>query len=161
MSDHSGKPKPQQDLHRGSALDNIGILHQSNMIPIGNDKAQDTEDAARRYRGLDTWRTAEILQALWSSQSSAVAACLAALPALQRAVDGAVEQLGSGAGRLVYAGAGSSGMIAAVDALDLGPTFNWPEERTLVFVAGGRSCARSSARSCGSHPRARARSWFR
>src|SRR6185503_6917879 len=98
------------------------------MIPIGDDKAQDTEDAARRYRGLDTWRTAEILQALWSSQSRAVAACLSALPALQRAVDGAVERLAGSTGRLIYVGAGSSGMVAALDALDLGPTFNWPEE---------------------------------
>src|SRR5262245_13235073 len=99
------------------------------MIPIGDDKAQDTEDAARRYRGLDTWRTAEILLALWSSQSRAVAACLAALPALQRAVDGAVERLAARntTGRLVYVGAGSSGMVAALDALDLGATFGWPD----------------------------------
>src|SRR4051812_45019061 len=110
------------------------------MIPIGDDKAQDTEDAARRYRGLDTWRTAEILLALWSSQSRAVAACLGALPALQRAVDGAVERLSGPSGnseardgrnpmtgttgRLVYVGAGSSGMVAALDALDLGATFD-------------------------------------
>jgi N-acetylmuramic acid 6-phosphate etherase len=61
-----------------------------------------------------------------------------ALPALQRAVDGAVERLAApSTGRLIYAGAGSSGMIAALDASDLGPTFNWPERRTLVFVAGG------------------------
>ncbi|MGH2900122.1 MAG: N-acetylmuramic acid 6-phosphate etherase, partial [Solirubrobacteraceae bacterium] len=107
------------------------------MIPIGDDKAQDTEDAARRYRGLDSWRTAEILLALWSGQSRAVAACLAALPALQRAVDGAVERLKTTTGRLVYVGAGSSGMVAALDALDLGATFAWPDERLAVFVAGG------------------------
>src|ERR1043165_10107966 len=112
------------------------------MIPIGDDKAQDTEDAARRYRGLDTWRTAESLRALWSSQSRAVVACLAALPALQRAVDGAVERLGgpTGAGttgRLVYVGAGSSGMVAALDALDLGATFHWPDGRLAGVTAGG------------------------
>jgi N-acetylmuramic acid 6-phosphate etherase len=119
------------------------------MIPIDDRKPQSTEHSDRRFRGLDTWRTLDVLEALWSSQSRAIAACLPALPALQRAVDGAVERLSrtsaqttsqtttQTAGRLVYAGAGSSGMIAALDALDLGPTFNWPEERTLVFVAGG------------------------
>ena len=107
------------------------------MIPISDDKAHGTEATDRRYHGLDTWPTVDILQALWSGQSRAVAACLPALPQLQRAVDGAVERLAGATGRLVYAGAGSSGMIAAVDALDLGPTFDWPEERTLVFVAGG------------------------
>jgi len=107
------------------------------MIPISDDKAHGTEATDRRYIGLDTWPTVDILQALWSGQSRAVAACLPALPQLQRAVDGAVERLAGATGRLVYAGAGSSGMIAAVDALDLGPTFDWPEDRTLVFVAGG------------------------
>jgi N-acetylmuramic acid 6-phosphate etherase len=96
-----------------------------------------TEDTNPRFKGLDTWRTGEILEALWSSQMRAVAACVPALPAIERAVDGAVARLTGSTGRLVYAGAGSSGMIAALDALDLGPTFNWPEERTAVFLAGG------------------------
>ena len=111
------------------------------MIPVGNrvgdEAAPGTEETASRFRGLDTWRTEDILETLWSSQSRATAACLAALPALSCAVDGAVERLTAGTGRLVYAGAGSSGMIAALDALELGPTFNWPEERTIVLVAGG------------------------
>lgn len=107
------------------------------MIPVDDDEGPAPEDKAEQYQGLDTWRTGEVLEALWASQSRAIAACLPALPALERAVDGAVARLGAGTGRLVYVGAGSSGMIAAVDALDLGATFNWPEQRTSVFVAGG------------------------
>jgi len=87
--------------------------------------------------GLDTWPTGAVLESLWASQSRAVAAAQAALPALQRAVDGAVERLAGTTGRLVYAGAGSSGMIAALDALELGPTFDWPEARTAIWLAGG------------------------
>src|SRR6185503_3597381 len=130
------------------------------MIPISDDKAHGTEATDRRYHGLDTWPTVDILQALWSGQSRAVAACLPALPQLQRAVDGAVERLAGATGRLVYAGAGSSGMIAAVDALDLGPTFDWPEERTLVLVAGGFELARGpdpTAEDDAAAGRARAR----
>jgi N-acetylmuramic acid 6-phosphate etherase len=143
----------------------IGTLHESTMIPVGDpasdDSVQGTEDTASRFRGLDTWRTGEILEALWSSQSRAVAACLSALPALGRAVDGAVERLTGTTGRLVYAGAGSSGMIAALDVLDLGPTFNWPEERTIVFVAGGLDVRRgpdpiAEDDSAGGRARARA-----
>jgi N-acetylmuramic acid 6-phosphate etherase len=96
-----------------------------------------TEDNTPRFKGLDSWRTIEIVEALWSSQARAIAACVPALPAIERAVDGAVARLARTTGRLVYVGAGSSGMIAALDALDLGPTFNWPDGRTLVFVAGG------------------------
>lgn len=130
------------------------------MIPIGDDKVRSTEEATRQFQGLDTWRTGEILEALWTSQSRAIAACLPALPALQRAVDGAVERLRAPAGRLVYAGAGSSGMIAALDVLDLGPTFNWPEDRTAVFVAGGLDLQRGpdpTAEDDATGGRARAR----
>jgi len=111
------------------------------MIPVddgtGPGKPHATEEAARRFRGLDTWRTVDILEVLWASQARAVAACLPALPALQGAVDGAVARLRGSAGRLAYAGAGSSGMVAALDALELGPTFNWPDDRTVVIIAGG------------------------
>ena len=97
------------------------------MIPLGNDGARPP---------LDTWPTGDLLEVLWASQAGAIAAVQSALPALQRAVDGAVERL-AGGGRLVYAGAGSSGMIAALDALELGATFDWPEDRTLIWIAGG------------------------
>jgi N-acetylmuramic acid 6-phosphate etherase len=97
------------------------------MIPAGGDSARGP---------LDTWPTVDILEVLWASQARAITAVQSALPALSRAVDGAVERL-AGAGRLVYAGAGSSGMIAALDGLELAATFNWPEDRTVLFVAGG------------------------
>ena len=95
-----------------------------------------TEDAARQFKGLDTWSTGDVLEALWSGQSRAIAACLAAMPALELAVQAAIGRLSLGGGRLVYAGAGSSGLIAALDALDLGPTFDWPDTRIAIFVAG-------------------------
>ncbi|NTX55009.1 N-acetylmuramic acid 6-phosphate etherase, partial [Myxococcus sp. CA039A] len=37
----------------------------------------------------------------------------------------------------VYAGAGSSGVLAALDAVELGPTFDWPASRVAVVMAGG------------------------
>jgi N-acetylmuramic acid 6-phosphate etherase len=42
------------------------------------------------------------------------------------------------AGRLVYAGAGTSGRLAVQDGAELVPTFNWPQERLLLLMAGGR-----------------------
>jgi N-acetylmuramic acid 6-phosphate etherase len=102
-----------------------------------------TEDVARRFEGLDSWKTGEILETLWQGQSGAVAACLSVLPELERAVDGAVERLSIGEGRLVYVGAGSSGLIAALDALDLGPTFGWPDARMAIFLAGAVDFSRA------------------
>lgn len=103
---------------------------------------RETEGASRRFRGLDTWGTAELLETLWSGQSKATAACLPALPALGRAVDAAVERLGEGSGRLIYAGAGSAGTQAALDALELGGTFDWPASRLVILLAGGLDLAR-------------------
>jgi N-acetylmuramic acid 6-phosphate etherase len=104
--------------------------------------AKDTEGAARRFQGLDTWGTGEVLETLWSSQSRATAACLSALPVLGRVVDAAIERLASGNGRLIYAGAGSSGALAALDALELEATFGWPAARLSILLAGGLDLAR-------------------
>lgn len=105
--------------------------------------AKETEAAARRYQGLDTWGTGEILETLWSGQSRATAACLPVLPQLGRAVDAAIERLSRGtSGRLIYAGAGSAGALAALDALELGPTFDWPSARTAILLAGGLDLTR-------------------
>ena len=103
---------------------------------------RETEGAARRFQGLDTWGTEEILEALWSGQSRAAAACLPVLPMLARVVDAAVERLARGSGRLIYTGAGSAGALAALDALELGGTFDWPAERLSILLAGGLDLAR-------------------
>ena len=92
-----------------------------------------TEAASDRFQGLDQWKTTDILEALWAGQSRAVAACLPALPAVGQAVEDAAARLGS-TGRLIYVGAGSSGLIAALDALELASTFDWPEERLAIVL---------------------------
>lgn len=97
----------------------------------------ETEAASRRFQGLDGWGTAELLETLWAGQTRAVAACLPSLSALERAVEAARERLAGGRGRLIYAGAGSAGMIAALDALELNGTFGWPMSRVAILLAGG------------------------
>ncbi|PWC35908.1 N-acetylmuramic acid 6-phosphate etherase [Azospirillum sp. TSO35-2] len=104
--------------------------------------ASGTEDAAHRFRGLDVWPTGDLLTALWEGQTRALAACLPVLPALATATAAAADRLAGGRGRLVYAGAGSSGMVAALDALDLGPTFDWPAARLVLLIAGGLDLSR-------------------
>ncbi len=99
-----------------------------------------TEAKSPRYQGLDAWPPREILEALLERQFSALAAVRAALPALEAAALAARDRLSNG-GRLAYAGAGTSGRLALLDAVELFPTFGWPKERTLVFLAGGERAA--------------------
>ncbi|MBS0562699.1 MAG: N-acetylmuramic acid 6-phosphate etherase [Proteobacteria bacterium] len=97
---------------------------------------QDTERNDPRFADLDAWDSATIMAALWEGQMRAVAALGPALGDLARAVDAAVPRLRAG-GVLAYAGAGTSGRIAMQDASELKPTFDWPEDRVAVFMAGG------------------------
>ncbi|HYF89178.1 N-acetylmuramic acid 6-phosphate etherase [Azospirillum sp.] len=101
-----------------------------------------TEDTAYRYSRLDVWPADELMTALWEGQTRALAACAPALPAAAAAVEAAADRLSGGRGRLVYAGAGSSAMVAALDGLDLGPTFDWPAERLVLLIAGGLDLSR-------------------
>lgn len=76
------------------------------------------------------------LDGLWESQMAAVAAIGPALDALAGAVEASLPRLRAG-GRLVYAGAGSSGRLGAQDGAELEPTFDWPRDRLVLLIAGG------------------------
>jgi N-acetylmuramic acid 6-phosphate etherase len=67
---------------------------------------------------------------------AAVAAVRAALPAIAAAASAASARLREG-GRLAYAGAGTSGRIGVQDGAELPPTFDWPEDRLVLLMAGG------------------------
>ncbi len=97
-----------------------------------------TEAASPRFATMDTWPSADILDALLEGQMAAVAAVRPALPALAAAADAAAERLRDG-GRLAYAGAGTSGRIGVQDGAELAPTFNWPRDRLVLLLAGGEA----------------------
>lgn len=98
-----------------------------------------TEGIDPAYRDLDLWPAERIVGAVVDANRSAMAAVAAAAPALGRAADAIEHRLRRG-GRLVYAGAGTSGRIAMQDAAELPPTFGF--ERALVLLAGGESAGR-------------------
>lgn len=95
-----------------------------------------TERRDDRFDALDTWDVPTVLAALWEGQMAAVAALGPALAALSRAVEAAAPRLADG-GRLAYAGAGTSGRIAVQDGAELAPTFDWPDDRLILLMAGG------------------------
>jgi N-acetylmuramic acid 6-phosphate etherase len=96
-----------------------------------------TERPSPRYSNLDLWEPSDILDAMIEGQLAAVAAVRAVRPALEQAAL-ATEALLKEGGRLIYAGAGTSGRLAVQDGAELMPTFSWPEDRLLLFMAGGK-----------------------
>jgi N-acetylmuramic acid 6-phosphate etherase len=95
-----------------------------------------TETPHAAHAGLDGYDTAALVQAFVADQALAAQAVAAAAPALAAAVDAAVPRLRAG-GRLLYAGAGTSGRLGVLDSVELHPTFSWPLERAQALLAGG------------------------
>jgi N-acetylmuramic acid 6-phosphate etherase len=95
-----------------------------------------TETRSPHSIGLDAKADDAILNAFVEGQERAVAAVRDARHAIAAAAGAIVERLGPD-GRLIYVGAGSSGLIAALDGMELAGTFGWPEARTAFLLAGG------------------------
>ena len=104
----------------------------------------DTEQASPRYADIDLWAPAEVLDAMIEGQMAAVAAVRAALPAIEQAALATEARLREG-GKLIYVGAGTSGRLAVQDGAELIPTFNWPKDRLLLLMAGGKDALLRSA----------------
>jgi N-acetylmuramic acid 6-phosphate etherase len=96
-----------------------------------------TEAASPRYATLEDWSSSDLVAGILEGQYAAIAAVQAANSQLAEAIERGAERLARG-GRLIYLGAGTSGRIATQDAAELPPTFNWPYERAITLMAGGR-----------------------
>ena len=112
----------------------------------------DTERLSPRYSGIDAWSAGDILDAMVEGQFAAVAAVAAARPALEAAALAMEARLRGGAGRLIYAGAGTSGRLAVQDGAELMPTFSWPPERLLLLMAGGQEALTESVEGAEDEP---------
>jgi N-acetylmuramic acid 6-phosphate etherase len=79
---------------------------------------------------------ADVLDRLLEAQVAAAGAVRPALAALAEAARAAANALAAG-GRVIYAGAGSSGLMALSDCLELAGTFGIAPDRTPMALAGG------------------------
>jgi N-acetylmuramic acid 6-phosphate etherase len=99
-----------------------------------------TETSRPEWADLDARPTRAIVELMNDEDARVAEAVRRAGPALAAAIDAIVERLGAG-GRLVYAGAGTSGRLALVDASECGPTFGIDERTVVALVAGGATAA--------------------
>lgn len=102
---------------------------------------------------LDSMPVGELL-ALMNAQDGLVAqAVAAALPQIAVAVERIVESL-RGGGRLVYLGAGTSGRIGLLDAVECPPTFGTEPGQVIAILAGGSSAFGTAAEGIEDRPAA-------
>jgi N-acetylmuramic acid 6-phosphate etherase len=111
---------------------------------LGVDRFDDLATESRAGREDLDLLGARDLVGLMNAEDAGVAASVgAALDAIAAAVD-AISERFRYEGRLIYVGAGTSGRLAAVDAVECVPTFNLPPGLIRALVAGGRDALWSS-----------------
>lgn len=95
-----------------------------------------TEAINPRTRELDTLPGAELVALILQEEQRVLPAVQAEREALARLVEIVAERMERG-GRLVYVGAGTSGRLAALDAVECLPTYGLEPGRIIALVAGG------------------------
>lgn len=95
-----------------------------------------TEQSNGAAGELDCKSSLEIARLINAEDARIASAVTRALPQIARTIDFAVAALRRG-GRLIYVGAGTSGRVAALDALECAPTFNCSPEAVQFIIAGG------------------------
>lgn len=100
-----------------------------------------TEQRNPASMNLDRMSTKEILL-LMNEQDYIVAEAIhEALPAIEKLIDAVVESFRNG-GRLIYIGAGTSGRLGILDAVECVPTFGTSPDQVIGLIAGGESAIR-------------------
>ncbi|WP_271894790.1 N-acetylmuramic acid 6-phosphate etherase [Candidatus Phyllobacterium onerii] len=95
-----------------------------------------TEQRNENALGLDEKSPEDVLRLLHEAQLEAAASVSRATDSIAKASLLAADTLASG-GRLAYAAAGSSGLMAMADALELPGTYGIAPDRVVILFAGG------------------------
>jgi N-acetylmuramic acid 6-phosphate etherase len=97
-----------------------------------------TEAARPELADLDLRSTRDLVRLLNDADATVPAAVAEAGDELAAAIDAIAERMRRG-GRLIYAGAGTSGALAALDAAECVPTFGSPPGEVIAVVAEGEA----------------------
>lgn len=96
-----------------------------------------TEKANLATRKIDQASALEIAKIMNREDQKVALAVHTQLPKVARAIEIVREALKQG-GRLFYVGAGTSGRLGMLDAVECGPTFNVSMAKVQAIIAGGR-----------------------
>src|SRR5206468_12160530 len=100
---------------------------------------------------LDELSALEIVRLMNAEDAQVAAAAATQAEAIARAIDLIADRLRQG-GRLVYAGAGTSGRLGILDATECPPTFNSPPGQVVGIIAGGHEALTRAVEGAEDHP---------
>ncbi|HEX5472666.1 MAG TPA: N-acetylmuramic acid 6-phosphate etherase [Lacipirellulaceae bacterium] len=92
---------------------------------------------------LDGLTALEIVRLMNSEDAKIAAAVAAEAEAIAQAIDVIADRIGR-RGRLIYVGAGTSGRLGVLDAVECPPTFNTHPSQVVGVIAGGYTALTSS-----------------
>lgn len=95
-----------------------------------------TEGRLAAARGADALATADFLRLMSDQDAAAAAAVNAVIPQIAAFVDDLAPRFERG-GRLIYAGAGTSGRLGVLDAAEMPPTYGTDPAMVRGVIAGG------------------------
>ncbi|TDL80312.1 N-acetylmuramic acid 6-phosphate etherase [Peribacillus frigoritolerans] len=95
-----------------------------------------TELRNEQTMNIDSANTLEILSMMNNEDLKVAIAVQEVLPEIKAAVECAYESLKKG-GRLIYIGAGTSGRLGVLDAVECPPTFSTSPDTVIGLIAGG------------------------
>jgi N-acetylmuramic acid 6-phosphate etherase len=100
---------------------------------------------------LDALSSIEIVRLMNAEDARVPPAVAAEAEPIARAIDVIADRLRAG-GRLVYAGAGTSGRLGVLDASECPPTFNSPPGQVVGVIAGGSQALTTAVEGAEDHP---------
>lgn len=95
-----------------------------------------TEQPNPNSADIDSLTTLDMLRVINTEDARVAQAVQTALPAIAEAVDTSASRLRQ-EGRLIYIGAGTSGRLGVLDAVECVPTYGTPPELVQGIIAGG------------------------
>ena len=101
-----------------------------------NLKNMSTETRNQNTMNLDIMTPLEVVTVMNQEDAKVPAAITPALPNIAQCVTWAIESIENG-GRIIYMGAGTSGRLGVLDAVECPPTFGVAPEVVVGLIAGG------------------------
>ncbi len=95
-----------------------------------------TEKRNERSMNLDTLSTEQVIRLMNEEDAVVPKAIEQIVPTIAKAVDAITARFKKN-GRLIYIGAGTSGRLGVLDAVECVPTFGVPPEKVVGVIAGG------------------------
>lgn len=117
--ERTSKRMPERSVHMSLSLKNMS-----------------TETRNQNTMNLDTMTPLELVTVMNQEDTKVPEAIKPALPNIAQCVSWAIESIESG-GRIIYMGAGTSGRLGVLDAVECPPTFGVAPEMVVGLIAGG------------------------